>query len=93
MKLAVKRLPLLHHCVYHIFKSENGVLDKAVLWGVTSVAQFINGHECTQLNQVCYFLGSTTKKQVKKFLSANLPKNVKSKLYHMEYSKTRGQTV
>ena len=34
-----------------------------------------------------------TKKQMTKFLSANFQKNVKSKLYHIENSKTRGQTV
>ena len=31
--------------------------------------------------------------KVTKFLSANFQKNVKSKLYHTENSKTRGQTV
>ena len=37
--------------------SENSILLKPVLVGVTSVAHFINtGHEHTQLNQVCYFL-------------------------------------
>ena len=91
--MAVKCLSLFYHSAYYIFKSANGVLDKAVLWGVAIVAHFINGHECTQLNQVCYFPGSTTKKQVTKFLFANLPKNVKSKLYHMKNPKTRGQTV
>ena len=35
----------------------------------------------------------TTKKQTTKFSSANLKKNVKSKLYHIENLKIRGQTV
>ena len=35
----------------------------------------------------------TTKKKTTKFSSANFPKNVKSKLYHIGNSKTRGQTV
>ena len=35
----------------------------------------------------------TTKKQMTKFSSANFQKNAKSKLYHIENSKTRGQTV
>ena len=35
----------------------------------------------------------TTKKQTTKFLSANFQKNIKSKLYHIQNSKTRGQTV
>ena len=38
-----------------------------------------------------YFL--TTKKQTAKFSSARFQKNVKSKLDHIENSKTRGQTV
>ena len=38
-------------------------------------------------------IGLTTKKQTTKFSSANVQKNVKSKLYHIENSKTRGQTV
>ena len=35
----------------------------------------------------------TTKEQRTKFSSANCQKNHKSKLYHIENSKTRGQTV
>ena len=35
----------------------------------------------------------TTKKQPTKFMSANIKKKVKSKLYHIENSKTREQTV
>ena len=35
----------------------------------------------------------TTEKQTTKFSSANFQKNVKSKLQHIENSKTRGQTV
>ena len=35
----------------------------------------------------------TTKKQTIKFSPANFQKNVKSMLYHIENSKTRGQTV
>ena len=34
-----------------------------------------------------------TEKQTTKFSSANFKKNVKSKLYHIENSKTGGQTV
>ena len=48
-------------------------------------------------NSVTYFSvifnSLTTKKQMTKFLSANFSKNVKSKLYHIENSKTKGQTV
>ena len=35
---------------------------------------------------------STALKQMTKFLSANFQKKVKSKLYHIEDSKTKGQT-
>ena len=35
----------------------------------------------------------TTKKQATKFSSANFQKMFKSKLYHIENSRTRGQTV
>ena len=35
----------------------------------------------------------TTKKQMTKVLSANFKKNVKSKQYHIENLKTRGQTM
>ena len=35
----------------------------------------------------------TAKKQATKFSSSNLKKNVESKLYHIETSKTRGQSV
>ena len=35
----------------------------------------------------------TTKKQTTKFSSANFHKKVTSNLYHIENSKTRGQTV
>ena len=35
----------------------------------------------------------TTNKQTTKFSSANFQKNIKSKLNHIENSKTRGQTV
>ena len=39
------------------------------------------------------FNSLTTKKQTTKYLSANFQKNVSSKLYYIENSKTRGQTV
>ena len=39
------------------------------------------------------FNALTTKKQMTKFSSANFQKNVKSKLYQIENSKMRGQTV
>ena len=43
--------------------------------------------ECDRINSL------TTEKQTTKVSSANFQKNVKSKLYHIENSKTRGQTV
>ena len=39
------------------------------------------------------FNALTTKKQATNISSANFQKNVKSRLYHVENSKTRGQTV
>ena len=39
------------------------------------------------------FNSLTTNKQTTKFSSFFLKKNVKSKLYHIENSKTRGKTV
>ena len=44
----------------------------------------------TQMN---LFNSLTTKKQTTKFTSANFQKNIKSNIYHIENSKTRGQTV
>ena len=51
-----------------------------------------------QNHQILFFWTSainslTTKKQTTKFSPANFKKIVKSKLYHIEDSKTRGQTV
>ena len=39
-----------------------------------------------------YFDSLTTKKQMTKYSSANFQKMLKSKLYHIEKSKTRWQT-
>ena len=52
--------------------------------------------ERPKLYEILAFLstiGLTTKKQTTKVSSENVQKNVKSKLYHIENSKTRGQTV
>ena len=65
---------------------------------------FIPVYHFTKENKFCNFLfvsqqeeallnSLTTEKQTTKFSSANFKKNVKSKLYHIENSKTRGQTV
>ena len=45
------------------------------------------GTDCLIINSL------TTKKQATQFASANFQKNVKSKLYYIENSKTRGQTT
>ena len=50
---------------------------------------FVKGYEI----MVVYPYTLTTEKQTTKFSSANLKKKVKSKLYHIDNSKTIGQTV
>ena len=50
-------------------------------------------HYYSDCNAVICLYCLTPKKQTTKFSSANLKKNVKSKLYYIENSKTRGQTV
>ena len=47
----------------------------------------------TQWRSISYVNSFTTKKQTTKFSSASFLKNVKSKLYHTENSKTRVQIV
>ena len=49
------------------------------------------GHSARCINSFRNYL--TTEKQTTKFPSASLKKNVKSKLYHIENSKTRGKTA
>ena len=51
-------------------------------------AQISTNHE-----NMCWFNSLTTEKQTTKFSSANFQKNFKSKLCHIENSKTREQTV
>ena len=48
---------------------------------------------CKILTAVSSLLTLTTKRQTTKFSSANFSKNIKYKLYYIENSKTRGQTV
>ena len=43
--------------------------------------------------QITLLNSSTIEKQTTKFSSANFQKNGKSKLYHIDNSKTKGQTV
>ena len=47
----------------------------------------------TVSNYMHMFSSLTTEKQTTKVSSAKFSKNVKSKLYHIEKSKHRGQTV
>ena len=48
---------------------------------------------CTDMYYSHFLNSLSIEKQTTKFSSANFQKKIKSKLYHIEYSKTRGQTV